>query len=272
MARRVLTGLVGIPLVVGTIWLGFPWLTILVAAAAILGLREFYGMAPVARPPAVLLLGALWTAGFIAAGQLSSEGYRFGPHIVLGAGLAISSLWLLVHRAPDGVVSWAYSVAGPVYVGFLLAHALMLRELGNSDDFGRDWVLFALLVTFATDTGAYFTGRAIGRHPMAPATSPGKTWEGAIGGFLWALGIAVAVGALLQLSTQLWQEALLGGVIGVVSQLGDLAESRLKRASGVKDAGTLLPGHGGILDRLDSIVFTVPVVYYLVELVLKPPG
>ena len=272
MASRILTALVGVPLLVGAIWLGFPWLTILVATAAILGLREFYGIAPGIWRPTIFLVGALWTVAFIIAGQLSSEGFRFGPHIVLGTWLIISVFSLLVRRSPRGLVSWAYSVAGPIYLGFLLAHALLLREAGSTDDFGRDWVLFALLVTFATDTGAYLTGRALGRHPMAPSISPGKTWEGAIGGFAWAVGIAVGLGALLQLSTPLWQEVLLGGIVGVVSQLGDLAESRLKRATGVKDTGALLPGHGGILDRLDSIVFTVPVVYYLVELVLKPPG
>jgi phosphatidate cytidylyltransferase len=157
-------------------------------------------------------------------------------------------------------------------VGFLLAHALALRQLDGGADQGRDWLLFALLVTFATDTGAFFTGRAVGRHRMAPTVSPGKTWEGAFGGFACAVGVALALEPLLGLEVPLWQAALIGAAVGLLAQAGDLAESRLKRAARVKDTGGILPGHGGVLDRLDSIVFTVPVVYYLVALVLEPSG
>ena len=274
MVRRILTALVGIPILLGAIWVGFPWLTILVGAAALLGLLEFYRMAPRLAPPVIWALGALWTVLFIVAGQLTGHWYDYAPHILLGAGVILSLPWLIIshHRHGGAFVTWAYAVGGPLYVGFLLAHALMLRELDGGTDHSRDWLLFALLVTFATDTGAILTGRTIGRHQMAPSISPNKTWEGAIGGFTWAVGIALALGALLQLAVPIWQSVLMGAAIGVVTHLGDLVESRLKRISGVKDAGSLLPGHGGILDRLDSIVFALPVVYYLVALVLKPSG
>ncbi len=273
LVRRTLTALVGTPILIGAIWVGFPWLTILVAVVALLGLREFYRMALGPRVPLLLPLGALWTVLFIVSGQLADQWYDYTSHVLLGIGIMAALIWLVLNRNRAGVFAvWAYAVGGPIYVGFLLAHALMLREMDGGADSSRDWVLFALLVTFATDTGAFFTGRAIGRHKMAPSISPNKTWEGAIGGFLWAVGAALALGAILQLSVPLWQRALIGTVIGVMAQWGDLAESRLKRATGAKDAGSILPGHGGILDRLDSIVFTFPVVYYLVALVLKPSG
>ena len=273
MARRILTALVGIPLLFGAIWFGSPWLTILVAAASLLALREFYGMAPQWKGPTVLVFGILWTALFIVTGQLSAQWYDYAPHLTLGAGLALALLWLALNRNKEGVfIPWVYAVAGPIYVGFLLAHSLMLRELDATDHLGRDWLIFALLATFATDTGAFFTGRTVGRHFMSPSISPRKTWEGAIGGFLLAVVIAVALGALLELSVPLWQAALVGAIIGVFAQLGDLAESQLKRRAGLKEAGGLLPGHGGILDRVDSIVFSLPVVYYLVAFVLKPGG
>ncbi len=275
MVRRILTALVAIPILIGAIWVGFPWLSILVGAAALLGLLEFYRMAPgPGLPPVIRPLGALWTVLFIVAGQLTDHRYDYAPHILLGAGVILSLPWLIIshHRHGGAFVNWAYAVGGPLYVGFLLAHGLMLRELDGAANHGRDWLLFAVLVTFATDTGAIFTGRTLGRHQMAPSISPNKTWEGAIGGFTWAVGIALAIGVLLQLSVPIWQSVLMGAAIGVVSQMGDLIESRLKRISGVKDAGSLLPGHGGILDRLDSIVFTLPVVYYLVALVLRPSG
>ena len=272
MVRRILTALVAIPILICAIWVGFPWLTILVGAAALLGLLEFYRMAPGVVPPVIWPLGALWTLLFIASGQLTAQWYDYAPHILLGAGVIVALPWLIIsyNRHGGTFATWAYAVGGPLYVGFLLAHALMLRELDSGADYSRDWLLFALLVTFATDTGAIFTGRTFGRHRMAPFISPNKTWEGAIGGFTWAVGIALALGALLQLSVPIWQSSLVGAAVGIVAQLGDLVESRLKRISGVKDAGSLLPGHGGILDRLDSIVFVLPVVYYLVALVLNP--
>ena len=271
MLLRILTALVGVPLLIGTIWLGFPWLTVLVAAIALLALWEFYRMAPIAKGPLVPILGALWTTMFIASGQLAHDWHNYFPHILLGAAAAFSLPGLLVLRGREGFPAfWVYAVSGPVYTGFLLAHALMLREFSDDADLGRDFLIFALLVTFATDTGSFLIGMALGRHTMAPSISPHKTWEGALGGFSSAIAISFALGALLQLSVPIWQHGLVGAAVGVSAQLGDLVESRLKRATGVKDAGSILPGHGGLLDRLDSIVFTLPVVYYLVALALDP--
>ena len=135
---------------------------------------------------------------------------------------------------------------------------------------GRAWLLLALLTVFATDTGAYFTGRAIGRHPMAPRISPNKTWEGAAGGLGAAVIAVVALGLAFDVDTPRWQQVIIGVAVGVASQLGDLLESRLKRVSNVKDAGSIIPGHGGVLDRLDSIVVSIPVVYYLLARVFEP--
>jgi len=128
--------------------------------------------------------------------------------------------------------------------------------------YGRDWVLLALFATFAVDTTAYFIGRAWGRHKMAPTISPGKTWEGAVGGLVGAIVAVIALALLLDIDISYSEMVILGFLIAVFAQLGDLAESKLKRSMGVKEAGNLIPGHGGILDRLDSIVFTGVVVYY----------
>ena len=121
-----------------------------------------------------------------------------------------------------------------------------------------------LLVTFATDAGAFFVGKAIGKTSLAPSISPSKTWEGAVGGVLVAIGASMGVIYALSLDVVLWYAILLGALMGIVGQVGDLVESRLKRIAGVKDSGRFLPGHGGLLDRLDSIVFNLVVVYYLV--------
>ena len=270
MAPRVLTGLAGVPLVLGAIWAGYPLLTVLVGAAATVGLVEFYRMSFGPAPSLLWALGALWAGLFVVGGQVQ-DNHSYAPYAVLGAGLVVALPWLLLNLNRSGSLSsWARGIGGPIYVGFLLAHAVMLREWDGGSDVARDWLLFAVVVVFATDTGAFLVGRVWGRHRMAPSVSPGKTWEGAFGGMVSALGVAAALGALLQLSVPLWQAVVVVLPIAVVAQLGDLFESRLKRASGVKDAGFILPGHGGILDRLDSILIALPVTYYLVTLVLNP--
>ena len=274
MTRRVITALVVLPLLVGAVWVGSPWLTILVAAAALVGWWEFHRMF---SPPGrgitpFLAFGALWTVLLVISGQLASQWWDTAVPLLcyatLGGGLLIAFPWLLRFEEGRSLILRARLAAGPVYIGFLLAHALVLRELGEGSDAGRDWLLFALLATFATDTGALFVGHLLGRHSMARAISPGKTWEGAVGGFVSAVGAGLGLGAVLDLS--LAETAWLACVVGVVAQMGDLAESRMKRVAGVKDTGVIFPGHGGALDRLDSLLFTVPVLYYLVVLVVKP--
>ena len=150
-------------------------------------------------------------------------------------------------------------------MGWTLSLFLILREEAK----GFEWVLVVLLGTFATDTGAFFTGKAIGRRALAPRVSPGKTWEGAIGGFLTGAGTVLALASWLELPISILEGAVLGVLVGVSAQVGDLVESMAKRASSVKDSGRLIPGHGGVLDRLDSVVFVVVVVYHFYIWVVK---
>ncbi len=220
------------------------------------------------------LLGMAWVIALISGAQVSSgrDNFLIISGGVVAVGLLVALLWFIAYyRIEDStersnyLIGFAYLVLGPVYIGFLLATALMLRELTGegSPDFGRNWLLFALLVTFAADTGAYGMGRAIGKRPMAPAISPNKTWEGSVGGFTSAVGAALILGLLLNFGVPVWQEAVIGGVVGVVAQCGDLVESKLKRIADVKDSGSIIPGHGGILDRVDSILLALPAVYYM---------
>jgi len=161
------------------------------------------------------------------------------------------------------VVDWGWTMAGILYMGWMLGHYVTLREL----DHGRELVLLVLFSTFACDTAAFLVGRSWGRHLMAPVISPKKTWEGAVGGFIAAIAAALALRSLLNLGD--WELPLnyvqviaLGCLIGLFAQLGDLLESLIKRRAGAKDSGRLMPGHGGILDRVDSLVFTGAIVYY----------
>lgn len=204
---------------------------------------------------------------------------------VIAAGSFASALWFIAFYQGGGFLpGFCFLIAGPLYVGFLLAPALMLREITGSgiegleaglemegaSDLGRSWLLFAVLVIFATDTGAYLVGRTVGSRPMAPNISPNKTWEGSLGGFAAAVAAALALGLVFDLEIPAWQQAVIGGVVGVVAQWGDLIESKLKRIADVKDAGSIIPGHGGLLDRLDSMFLALPAVYYLVATVFVP--
>ncbi len=250
--------------------------------------------------PLPALLGMTWVVAFIIGGAGASGTIQFwGISLgILAVGSFVAVWWLIAfYRGPGWPAAAAYLVLGPIYVGFLLAHVMLLAQVGGSFfqldplyfdpdagptvyEVGRYWLIFALLVNSATDSGAYLVGRAIGRHPLAPAVSPNKTWEGAFGGFACAIVAAFLLDRILDLGlgptvwsgawfALNWQPLLIGATVGVASQFGDLLESRLKRISQVKDSGTLLPGHGGLLDRLDSLLITLPTVYYLLVAVLR---
>ena len=260
MRARIASAVIGLPLVIAASWFGSPWLPILVTLVALLGYWEFHQLASRISAQPVLLLGATWTATLVISGELD-ERYTLATIV---AGLLASLTWAVLKGQREGaLVSWGVSVAGPLYLGLPLSFALMLRSLEQ----GREWLLLGVLTTFATDAAAYLVGRSLGRHRLAPAISPGKTWEGAVAGLVGGVATCLALTAFVPrfdaLPVSLWQAALVGGALGGVAQVGDLAESFLKRAAEVKEAGWLIPGHGGLLDRLDSVVFTLVVMYYL---------
>ncbi len=273
MLPRALTALVGIPILVSAIWWGGPWLSALVALVAVLGIRELYRMLPPGTGPLPIALGALWCVALVLGGQAStdlSSFLRISAGIWL-AGAFVALLWLLaLHPGRRHMVAGIYLLGGPLCIGFLLAHSLVLREAGGTEALGRNWLLLALGVAFATDTGAFFIGRSLGVHPMAPNISPNKTWEGSVGGLVFAIAASLMLGQILELEIPRWQQAVIGAAVGVLGQWGDLAESKLKRIAHVRDAGSIIPGHGGVLDRLDSVVVSVPTVYYLVAVVFDP--
>lgn len=259
--RRVLSALVIIPLIFVIIWFGGPAYSLLVAAVAAVAALEFYGMMGLSWRHHLTIFGLISALLFILVSHFEAD--YTAP--LLTFVVVFSLIWLILRSSvKDAAVNWAWTIGGIIYIGWMLSHFIPLRGL----EAGRDWVLFAILATFAADTAAFFIGRAWGRHPLASAISPGKTWEGAIGGFLGAIAAASILAAILPGIPVVWHIALLGALIGVFAQIGDLSESMLKRSAGVKDSGRLIPGHGGLLDRLDSILFTVIVVYYYVLFII----
>ena len=137
--------------------------------------------------------------------------------------------------------------------------------LVRASDQGTDWVLLAVLAIMSTDAAAYAGGRLLGRHQLAPSVSPNKTIEGAIAGWLGGFGATIALDQILNLDVQIWPLVLLAIILPILSQLGDLVESLFKRAMDVKDSSNLIPGHGGVLDRLDSLLFGLPVVFFFLQ-------
>ncbi len=272
LKKRVITALWGIPLLVALVWFDkpLPWFTVLVAIWGVLATFEFYRLVIASKVPPLTYFGLIWTLLFILS-RNSDLRAIFEAHfdlnlltpLLLTSAVMLSLIWLL--RRPQkekAFTSWAWTIAGILYVGWLLSYLVALRGL----DDGRNWVFFALFITFASDTAAFFTGRALGKHRLAPHISPGKTWEGTIGGILGAIIVSLffILPTPLTLPLHWGQAILLGLLVSVFGQLGDLVESLFKRNMGVKDSGSLIPGHGGFLDRIDSIVFAGIVVYYYV--------
>ncbi len=183
--------------------------------------------------------------------------------------LILSMSWHIIRYRPgSSVVDWALSIGGGLYVGLLLSHLVALRVLPQ----GMAWTALAILATWASDSGAYFVGRGIGRHKLCPQLSPGKTWEGVGGGLVCGLMSGGAVGALAMYgcgAIGLVQGLIVGCLVAVVAPFGDLAVSMMKREAGVKDSGGLIPGHGGLLDRTDSLMFAAVVTYYYAALVAR---
>jgi phosphatidate cytidylyltransferase len=260
LKKRVITGLWGIPLLIACVWFSmpeypFPLFTALVAIWGVLAAFEFYKIAGAKVQP-LTYLGMLWTLLFIISPHLN---YCSTTPLLLTSGVVVSLIWLLGRPKKEGAfLGWAWTIAGILYLGWMLSHFVALRGLAD----GRNWVFFALFVTFASDTAAFFVGRALGRHKLAPRVSPGKTWEGTVAGVLAAV-IASLLFTLL-IPAGYWQMVVLGILVSVFGQLGDLVESLLKRNVGVKDSSKIIPGHGGFLDRIDSVVFAGVVVYYYV--------
>jgi phosphatidate cytidylyltransferase len=279
---RVLSALVLIPAVLVIVALGNPWLAILVAIAAGLALDELYRLFAVVGHRPVRWAGFLGAALLVVTAYLQPSGPGIGAAV---AGAVLVSLVGQLARKDHGgaLTDWALTLAGTLYVSWTLAHFILLRSLDQpafSPPFwqalgapnlggGAWWILTTFLLVWMCDSAAYFVGARWGRHKMSPYVSPKKSWEGTVAGFVTSIGVAVGLVPLLGLPLSYPMAGVLGALVGVLGQVGDLAESLLKRQVGVKDSGQLIPGHGGMLDRADSLLFAAPVVYYFLKLVLR---
>ena len=241
--ERLLSSLVFAPLVAGAFYLGGPYFMAFILLVATLGAIEYRRI--------VILAGIDMSSLFVAVSALVALTGYIRPSVFVaalfgGAVLLLSIALVRTGSAPSAM----YSLSGEMYIGGFLG-ALTILRAGPS---GRTWGFLALLVTWAADVGAYLGGLALGRHKLAPAISPGKSWEGAVCG----LAAATLAGAILSgpLGFPAGFSTISGAILGVLAELGDLVGSSLKRFAKVKDSGKIIPGHGGILDRFGSLLFT----------------
>jgi len=258
LVSRILVAVVLLPIVIGLVYLGGWWLFALAIVGGLLALHELYVMARELRP---LVLGGY--LGFVTTLLGLQLG---GVDWMLGGLLATFVLAFVVYGLggvrQSATMSFAITVLGVAWVGAGIGCLLLVRDI---PEFGF-WAVMAVLFTvFAADTGAFFVGRTLGRHRMAPAISPNKSWEGFVGGVVAAIGMAFVIlykdrDEFLTIPESL----VLGLVIALAAVLGDLFESAVKRDLDVKDSGRVLGGHGGMLDRLDSLLWAGPAAYFAI--------
>jgi phosphatidate cytidylyltransferase len=265
---RIITALILLPFLIASILV--PWLQLLfvalAAAAMVFALYEFYVLARKRDMKPDTGAGYLGAAALFTIFYFAEPGREIDfsmiqlTLLVLTAGVLIAAT---LRGAPfDKIIaSSGATILGVLYIVLLGGHLVAVR-MGFEQKLSAHLLSFFFLVLMGADTGAYYTGRAIGKHKLAPNISPGKTWEGVVGGMVAALALATVAHFWFFRELPLKWALPLAAMMMILGVLGDLAESALKRSAGAKDAAKILPGHGGVLDRLDSLLFNAPLIYY----------
>ncbi len=264
LKQRLRSTAVAFPITIAAFWFGEPWFTGLIIVLAVLSSLELYRLTlPERGRKLTSVVGALCAVTLIFARHIED---RYVLSLVITLIVALPMIFCLFRRQPQGnLLSWAWIVSGAFYIGWLFGYWIDIRALPE----GRSLALVVVLATICYDSAAYFVGIAWGKTHLAPSLSPKKTWEGAVGGMLGAVAACLILKVLLTLSLGVWTLALMGIIISVFAQLGDLVVSLFKRNAGVKDAGSLMPGHGGVLDRIGSTIFTAVAAFYFLTWILS---
>jgi len=252
LLSRIAVVAAGLPIVIGAAVVGGWFLFGVVAVAGLVGLHEFYRLARDLRP--LVLAGYGGALGAYLGAELGDAAWMLAGFLVV---FPLAFMFAAVSAVRQSTtVAISSTVMGAAWVGFGLAHLILLHQLPD----GKDAILAVLFTVFTTDTLAYVGGRLAGRHRMSPVMSPGKTWEGFVVGAL--AGVATSFIVLYETDYTGWESVIFGVFVVLAATIGDLFESLVKRDLGAKDTGRVLLGHGGVLDRIDSLLFAAPVGYY----------
>ncbi len=234
-------------------------MSLTVSLVALLAAREFLGAVAKESHAIFRLSGLVLTATLPLV--IFFRGLDLVAPYLVASILVLFVVAIFTSREAGGILHPAIAaLASIVYIGLTLGFIVSLAGLNE----GRWWMLLSLIVVWTNDTFAYYTGKNLGRHKLCPTVSPGKTIEGAVGGLIGAVIAAPAFTYFAGLDASFTYLALVGLLLGIIAVLGDLVESAIKRSIGIKDSGGIIPGHGGVLDRIDSLLFVVPALYYLI--------
>lgn len=266
MITRIVSALIALAFALPTlIYLGEEGTHILVFLVAIFGAGEYLKMV---APDEKKIWPIFHFVSFLFLFTLIYlDPSHFLPILGLLSLVLFSGALFLVPDTNKGFEVLSRLGAGLLYLPFQLSFLIKIREV--DEELGLYWIFLVLLSTWSADSGAYFAGRAFGKNKLFPRVSPKKTWEGVFGGILLAMVVAVAFLHWFQPETKFYHGIAIGAILAIVSVVGDLVESLIKRSTGVKDSGSILPGHGGVLDRVDSILFTAPVTFLYLKYILE---
>jgi len=262
--QRLLVSLLVLPPVLLALWGGAHWWALVIFTVATLGGLEYYRLVAQGGYQPYRAMGMAWLWLLLVASWLP---HLLSLSLVITLGF-IATFTLALFRIERPILNWALTGIGALYIGAMLGQAIALRLLPN----GLEWVFLSLAVTMLNDTFAYFVGVAGGKHKIWPRLSPKKSWEGTIGGWIAAAVTGYLVVSLTPIPLTPWIGALVGLAGGVLALFGDLTISLLKRQVGAKDSGKLMPGHGGMLDRLDSLLFVIPFIHQVALLAIRFGG
>jgi phosphatidate cytidylyltransferase len=259
MTLRIVTAVIGISALIAVLLVGTSAVAALIMVLAVASGWELADMVRARRTCPLRWFLLAWPISFVAAGWLIAEDVT-GWWVMLAAFLVgtVPAIGILLTGRRTAFV---YAIAAGPYVGIALAHTPILRSV----DDGAQWLALAVIVIFAADSAAMLVGVTVGRHKLSPQISPKKTWEGVVGGLIGGAVAAVVADAVFDLEIASAMAVVLGFVMALTGTLGDLGESAFKRHAGVKDSGFLVPGHGGVLDRLDSLIPNLIIVYWVSE-------
>lgn len=254
LKTRLLSAFILIPFILGSVYVGGLAFFALVAGALLVAGWEFFDMARRAGHRPLQWLGLASIALILLEAQFQWNLLR---EIILAMVCVSLVIGIFQHRE-GWLTGWAYTIGGVLYVGLIGAYFLLVRNLPNET--GLLWTILALLTAWANDSAAYLAGTRLGKHGFFPHISPKKTWEGAVGGLVASILTMIAASIVFQIPFGF--SILFGAGLSIAAILGDLVESLIKRQTGVKDSSTIIPGHGGLLDRIDSLLAAAVFAYY----------